>query len=99
MSGDKDTGPVELPRPQGRVGQILKRAAATYLALFFGLGVMMSLLDSHPLANNGLMPKLLLLFVGVATLIALAAPLIDYSRQQDGHWLSTLVKAALKKIR
>lgn len=99
MSGDKDTGPVEPPRPQSRVGQILKRAATTYLALFFGLGVMMSLLDSHPLAKNGLMPKLLLLFVGAATLIALAAPLIDYAREQDGHWFSALVKAALKKIR
>lgn len=65
----------------------LSRAVGTYLVLFMGLGLLMSALGVNPLANNGLMPKALLLFVGLALLIALAGNLSDLAREQGRGWL------------
>jgi hypothetical protein len=47
----------------------------------------MSLLGINPLVNNGLMPKVLLVFVGLALVIALANTLTDLSREQGRNWL------------
>ncbi len=66
---------------------MVSRAAGVYLILFLGLGLVMSLAGVNPLANNGLMPKLLLVFVGLALLIALANTLTDLSREQGRNWL------------
>ncbi|MBE7551207.1 MAG: hypothetical protein HS126_09050 [Anaerolineales bacterium] len=72
-------------RRQARL--ILSRAAGVYLVLFIGLGLLMSALGINPLANNGLMPKALLLFVGLALVIALAGNLSDLAREQGRGWL------------
>ncbi len=66
---------------------ILSRAVVVYLVLFMGLGLLMSVMGVNPLANNGLMPKALLLFVGLALLIALANTLTDLFREQGRNWL------------
>jgi hypothetical protein len=66
---------------------MVSRAAVVYLVLFMGLGLAMSLLGINPLVNNGLMPKVLLVFVGLALVIALANTLTDLSREQGRNWL------------
>ncbi|MBE7468490.1 MAG: hypothetical protein DPW09_33680 [Anaerolineae bacterium] len=66
---------------------ILSRAVVVYLVLFMGLGFVMSAVGVNPLANNGLMPKALLVFVGLALLIALANTLTDLFREQGRNWL------------
>lgn len=67
---------------------MMSRAVAVYLVLFMLLGLLMSVMGVNPLANNGLMPKALLLFVGLALLIALANTLTDLFREQSRNWLS-----------
>jgi hypothetical protein len=47
----------------------------------------MSVLGVDPLANNGLMPKVLFVFVGLALLIALANTFTDLFREQRRNWL------------
>jgi hypothetical protein len=66
---------------------MLSRAAGVYLLLFLGLGLAMSVLGVDPLANNGLMPKVLFVFVGLALLIALANTFTDLFREQRRNWL------------
>ena len=66
---------------------MMSRAAGAYLLLFLGLGLAMSALGVDPLANNGLMPKVLFIFVGLAVLIALANSLTDLFRAQGRNWL------------
>jgi hypothetical protein len=66
---------------------LLSRAAGAYLVLFLGLGLLMSALGVNPLTNDGLMPKLLLVFVGLALAAALAGSLSDLVRQQGRGWL------------
>ena len=66
---------------------MLGRAAGAYLVLFLGLGLVMSALGADPLTNNGLMPKVLFVFVGLALLIALANTLTDLFREQGRNWL------------
>lgn len=66
---------------------ILSRAVGVYLVLFMGLGLVMSAVGVNPLVNNGLMPKALLVFVGLALLIALANTLTDLFREQGRNWL------------
>lgn len=79
---------VESIEPRSPLWLILGRAIKLYLILFLALGLLMSLLGVNPLAQNGLMPKVLLLLVGASTLLALAGAhsnlLVEY-----GHmWLS-----------
>ncbi|MBI1881391.1 MAG: hypothetical protein HYR94_24695 [Chloroflexi bacterium] len=81
---DELAGGIERRR---RLRTMLGRAAGTYLVLFLGLGLMMSALGVSPLANNGLMPKGLFIFVGLALLIALANSLTDLCREQGRNWL------------
>lgn len=70
-----------------QVRLILSRAAGVYLVLFMGLGLLMSALGVNPLANNGLMPRALLFFVGLALVIALAGNLSELARGQGRGWL------------
>lgn len=79
---------------------IITRAVVVYGVLFFGLGLVMSLLDVNPLANNGLMPKGLLAFVGLSLLIALANRLASYAHESGHSWLTIargLARTALDK--
>jgi hypothetical protein len=71
--------------PTGQLRVIAGRAAIVYIALFLGLGLLMSLLGVNPLANEGLMPKALLVFVGLAVFMTLAGDLARNSRQ---GWLN-----------
>jgi hypothetical protein len=66
---------------------MLGRAAGAYLVLFVGLGLAMSALGVNPLVNNGLMPRVLFIFVGLALLISLANSLTDLFREQGRNWL------------
>ncbi len=70
-----------------QVRTILSRAVVVYGLLFMGLGLVMSALGANPLANNGLMPKVLLVFVGLALMLALANTLTDLFREQGRNWL------------
>ncbi|NJN95514.1 MAG: hypothetical protein HC875_16085 [Anaerolineales bacterium] len=56
---------------------MVSRAVIVYLVLFMLLGLIMAMVGVNPLVNNGLMPKVLLVFVGLALLIALANTLTD----------------------
>lgn len=76
---------------------ILKRAVIAYVILFFLLGLLMSAFGSHPLAKSGLMPKGLLLFVGAATIIAVANSLVEHARETGTNWFRLLVNLAFKK--
>jgi hypothetical protein len=55
-----------------RLRTILSRAALAYLGLFLGLSLFMSMLDINPLIHNGILPKCLLVYVGLAVILALA---------------------------
>ncbi len=67
---------------------IIGRAIMIYLGLFLGVGVMMSLLGVNPLANNGAMPMGLLIFVGLAVLIALSGDMGELAHGFGRGWLS-----------
>jgi len=69
---------------------IISRAVVTYLVLFMGFGLAMSVLGVNPLIKNGLMPKALLIFVGLALLIALAGRLSDLSQGPGTDWLNLM---------
>lgn len=77
-----------LSQGQSEARAMISRAAMVYLILFIGLGLGLSVLGVSPLANNGLMPKALLIFVGLSLFIALANRLADLSREHRRSWLS-----------
>lgn len=74
---------------------ILSRAAMVYLVLFMALGLVMSAMGVNPLANNGLMPKTLLVFVGLSLLIALANSLSNSLHEPGRSWLG-LVRGLIR---
>lgn len=76
-----------LAEPRRRFRLIIGRAVLVYLLLFLALGVSMSLLGVDPLAHNGLMPKALLLFVGLALLMALINTAAQLSQERSVGWL------------
>jgi ABC-type uncharacterized transport system permease subunit len=69
---------------------IISRAVVVYLVLFMGLGLAMSALGVNPLIKDGLMPKALLVFVGLALLIALAGSLSDPAQGHGTDWLNLM---------
>ena len=73
-----------------RVWTLISRAGASYLALFILLGAAMSVVGVSPLVNNGLMPKTLLVFVGLALLIALTNTLMEAWSERERPWLGAL---------
>ena len=84
---DEEDESVTVAAQRKHIRLILSRAAGVYLILFFGLGLIMSALGASPLAGNGLMPKILLAFVGLAVVIALGNTLTDLFREQGRNWL------------
>ncbi len=82
-----DATPTEF---QAQARHILRRAVVTYLVMFLGAGLIMSAMGVDPLANNALMPKALLLFVGMATIIALLNNLITDWPEQKQNWLGLM---------
>lgn len=79
---------------QKHIRAIVSRAMATYLVLFLCLGLVMSLSGVSPLAKNDLMPKVLLVFVGLALLLALANTLSENFSEYRQSW-STLLRRQL----
>lgn len=82
---------------QHRLRLIVRRAIGTYLVLLFGLGALMSLLGLDPLARDGLMPKALLVFVGLALGLATINTLVSYAQERDGSWLRLLWELARRQ--
>ena len=62
------------------------RAAGTYGVLFFIIALGMSMLGVDPLTRQGMMPKALLLFVGLATVIAAANIMMDRAQDSSFNW-------------
>src|SRR5262245_56414344 len=90
-----EIGEAELTRAAERwhwLRTMLGRAAGAYVVLFLVLGLGMSALGANPLANNGLMLKVLFIFVGLALLLALASSLTDLFREQGRNWLRIVRK-------
>lgn len=83
--------------PQTELRRIISRAALAYLVLFIGVGLGLSLLGANPLAKNGLMPKALLIFVGLAVIIALANRLAGSWLEPGQNWLN-LMRGVIQTI-
>ena len=97
LAGD-DEGD-ELAAGQSRLRTMISRAVLVYGILFMIFGVLMSGLGLSPLANNGLMPKVLLVFVGLSFIMALLNNFLALSRDYElsmSDLAQTIVKAALK---
>ena len=82
---------------QSRLRLVVRRAIGTYLVLLFGLGMIMSLLGLDPLAHDGLMPKALLVFVGLALGLATINTLISAVQERDGSWVRLLWELARRQ--
>jgi hypothetical protein len=70
-----------------RFQMIVFRAIVAYLVLFLGSGLLMSFLGVHPLTNDACMPKALLVFVGLALLMALANTQAEDLPERERVWL------------
>ena len=94
-----DDDPDWLAAGQSQLKIMIGRAVLVYGILFVICGVLMSALGLSPLANNGIMPKTLLLFVGLAFIIAICNNFFilsrDYGFSMSGL-AQTIVRAALK---
>jgi hypothetical protein len=71
---------------QSHIRTIINRAVIGYVGLFGGLGGLLSLGGINPLANQGLLPKTLFVFVGLSLLIALVNTLTDFSQRHGSPW-------------
>ncbi|MCK6628441.1 MAG: hypothetical protein L6R45_25110 [Anaerolineae bacterium] len=63
----------ELPKPASRLRRIFSRAGWVYLSLFLGLSLLLSVCGFDPLLQQALLPKGLLIFVGLALILALGS--------------------------
>jgi hypothetical protein len=72
----------------GRLRPIVSRAAILYLGLLFGLSTLLSVFGIDPFIRNGLIPKVLLIYVGLATMLALANTQANLAKEQTRGWLA-----------
>lgn len=79
-----------LAERQAQIRMMVGRAAGVYLGLFVILGSLMSFMGLNPLANGGLMPKALLIFVGTALGIAMVNVLSELAREQGQSYLTLM---------
>jgi hypothetical protein len=86
-SEDEADDPTLVSEVKGRMRVMVSRAVVIYLVLFLGLGIVMSAAGANPLVNGGLMPKILLAFVGLGLLIALGNTLTDLMRAHGWNLL------------
>ena len=77
----------DFPSQPSRLRVILSRAALVYLSLFLGLSIFMSTLGINPLIHNGALLKCLLVYVGVALILALANGESNLVDEQARSWL------------
>jgi hypothetical protein len=78
---------MEVLFPPTRLRLLLNRAVSLYVGLFFGLSMLLSLLGVDPLIHNGLMPKALLIYVGIALLLAWASSEVQRLDEPSPGWL------------
>ncbi|MEM7347153.1 MAG: hypothetical protein AAF485_23175 [Chloroflexota bacterium] len=84
---DNDLLSEPLPKERNDLWIMISRAITIYLGLTVGLGAFISFFGGDPLANNWFVPKLLLVIVGLAFLIALA----NSELQGQGQFLGSLL--------
>jgi hypothetical protein len=83
-----DTDENNAPNQPSRLRTILSRAALVYLGLFLGLSIFMSMLGINPLIHNGILPKCLLVYVGLALILALVSGEASLMDEQARSWLA-----------
>ena len=78
--------PVSQSSERHQLAILAGRAVATYLVLCFMMALVMSVSGIDPLLRQGLMPKGLLLFVGLATILAAANIITADSQEHSFTW-------------
>jgi hypothetical protein len=78
----------DFPNQPSRLRTILSRAALVYLGLFLGLSLFISMLGINPLTHNGALPIGLLVYVGLALILALANGETSLVEEQTRSWLA-----------
>lgn len=78
----------EAPAGPSRRRTVLQRAGLLYVALFLGASTLLSLAGIDPLFYQGALPKFLLLYVGLATLLALGNSEANLVDEQTRSWLA-----------
>jgi hypothetical protein len=66
--------------------QLAGRAVVTYLVLFFTIALVLSVFGVNPLVREAFMPRALLVFVGLATIIAAANIITNHSQEDTFSW-------------
>lgn len=87
----------DFPDRPNRLRIILSRATLVYLAMFLGAGIVLSMFGINPLIHNGALPKCLLVFVGVALILALANSEVNLVEEQTRSWLTLTAHRPFKK--
>jgi hypothetical protein len=87
----------DVPGPPSRLRTILSRTALAYLSLFLGLGIFLSVLGVNPLTHNGALPKCLLIYVGLALLLALGHIDSSVVDEQTRCWLTVFSHRPYRK--
>ena len=78
--------------PSGRWRYLLNRALMLYGGLFFGVSILLSLLGVDPLIHNGVVPKGLLVYVGLAVILAWASSEAQRADEPAAGWFTRLGK-------
>lgn len=78
----------EAPVAPSRWRTILQRAGLLYVGLLLGASTLLSLAGIDPLFYQGALPKFLLLYVGLATLMALGNSETNLLDEQTRCWLA-----------
>ena len=84
---DDDEATAGLNQP-GRLWVILNRAALLYLGLFTGISLVLAIVDIDLLTHNGAIPKCLLVYVGLAVILALTGGETNPIEKQPQVWLA-----------
>ncbi len=87
----------DAPNHPSRLRTIVSRAALVYLSLFLGLSIFLSMLGINPLIHNGILPKCLLVYVGLALILALANSETSLVYEQARSWLAVFNYRPLRK--
>jgi hypothetical protein len=87
----------DTPNQPSRLWTILSRAALVYLSLFLGLSVFMSVLGINPLIHNGILLKCLLVYVGLALILALVNGEASPMNEQARSWLAVFSYQPFRK--
>jgi hypothetical protein len=87
----------DLPNHPNRLRTILSRAALVYLGLFLGISTFLSILGIDPLIHNGAILKCLLIYVGLALILALANSKASMVDELARSWLALASKRPFRE--